>query len=76
MIYEGGDWLVGGDLNVLKRVTWKDGLDQYRLTPNELRKKFNDMDADAVFAFQVRFPIDYSTSNFNKIASNFVQIFF
>ncbi|KAJ8963773.1 hypothetical protein NQ317_005972 [Molorchus minor] len=38
LIYESGDWLVGGDLEVLKRVRWNDGLDQYRLTPNELRK--------------------------------------
>lgn len=53
MIYETGDWLVGGDLSVLKRIRWNDGLDQYRLTPNELRKKFEEMNADAVFAFQV-----------------------
>ncbi|KAI4465955.1 bifunctional 3'-phosphoadenosine 5'-phosphosulfate synthase [Holotrichia oblita] len=57
MIYEGGDWLAGGDLNVLKRVVWNDGLDQYRLMPNELRKKFKEMGADAVFAFQLRNPI-------------------
>ena len=29
-IQESGDWLVGGDLSVLGRVTWGDGLDQYR----------------------------------------------
>ena len=29
----------------------------YRLTPNELRLKFKEMDADAVFAFQLRNPI-------------------
>jgi hypothetical protein len=27
--------------------------DQYRLTPSELKKKFKELDADAVFAFQV-----------------------
>lgn len=40
MIYESGDWLVGGDLSVLERITWNDGLDEYRLTPLELRAEF------------------------------------
>jgi hypothetical protein len=57
MIYESGDWLVGGDLEVLERIRWGDGLDGYRLTPNELRAKFKEMGADAVFAFQLRNPI-------------------
>ncbi|KAJ8926547.1 hypothetical protein NQ314_021063 [Rhamnusium bicolor] len=57
IIYESGDWLVGGELEVLRRVLWNDGLDQYRLTPNELRKKFKQLGADAVFAFQLRNPI-------------------
>jgi len=57
MVYESGDWLVGGDLEVFERVTWNDGLDQYRKTPNELRKTFKQMDADAVFAFQLRNPV-------------------
>jgi 3'-phosphoadenosine 5'-phosphosulfate synthase len=57
MIYESGDWLVGGELEVLKRIQWGDELDHYRLTPNELRMKFKLMGADAVFAFQLRNPI-------------------
>uniref|UniRef100_A0A669CKV7 3'-phosphoadenosine 5'-phosphosulfate synthase 2a n=1 Tax=Oreochromis niloticus TaxID=8128 RepID=A0A669CKV7_ORENI len=57
MVMEGGDWLVGGDLEVLERIRWNDGLDQYRFTPKELRQKFKDMKADAVFAFQLRNPI-------------------
>lgn len=57
MIYESGDWLLGGDLDVLKRVKWNDGLDEYRLTPNQLRQRFRYMGADAVFAFQLRNPI-------------------
>lgn len=57
MIYESGDWLVGGDLEVLERIRWNDGLDSYRLTPLELRAKFREMGADAVFAFQLRNPI-------------------
>jgi len=43
MIYESGDWLCGGDLEVLERIRWNDGLDQYRLTPNELRAVFKRM---------------------------------
>jgi 3'-phosphoadenosine 5'-phosphosulfate synthase len=43
MIYEGGDWLCGGDLEVLERIYWNDGLDEYRLTPLELRAKFRQL---------------------------------
>lgn len=43
MVMEGGDWLVGGDLEVLERIKWNDGLDHYRLTPKELKQKFKDM---------------------------------
>ena len=68
-----GSWLVGGDLEVLGRVTWQDGLDEFRLTPHQvkrwsyfalqsmfnpqLREKFKELKADAVFAFQLRNPI-------------------
>ncbi|XP_047507199.1 bifunctional 3'-phosphoadenosine 5'-phosphosulfate synthase isoform X1 [Pieris napi] len=57
MIAESGDWLVGGNLEVFGRVRWNDGLDAFRLTPNELREKFKELGADAVFAFQLRNPI-------------------
>jgi 3'-phosphoadenosine 5'-phosphosulfate synthase len=57
MIFESGDWLVGGDLEVLGRIYWEDGLDQFRLTPTELRADFAQRGADAVFAFQLRNPI-------------------
>lgn len=33
MIMESGDWLCGGDLEVLERLKWNDGLDKYRKTP-------------------------------------------
>lgn len=45
MVMESGDWLAGGDLEVFERVRWNDGLDQYRLTPRELRQKFKEMRA-------------------------------
>ncbi|BFZ17209.1 hypothetical protein BsWGS_20248 [Bradybaena similaris] len=57
MIMDSGDWLVGGDLEVLDRILWNDGLDEYRLTPRELRLKFRELGADAVFAFQLRNPV-------------------
>ncbi|XP_059475361.1 bifunctional 3'-phosphoadenosine 5'-phosphosulfate synthase isoform X2 [Neocloeon triangulifer] len=57
MIHESGDWLVGGEIEVLDRIRWNDGLDDYRLTPNEIREKCKAMGADAVFAFQLRNPI-------------------
>jgi len=57
MIMDSGDWLVGGDIDVLGRIKWGDGLDEYRLNPNELRAKFRELGADAVFAFQLRNPI-------------------
>ena len=57
MVYESGDWLVGGDLEVFERVTWGDGLDEYRKTPTELQETFKRINADAVFAFQLRNPV-------------------
>ncbi|CAL8353499.1 unnamed protein product [Boreogadus saida] len=57
MVMESGDWLIGGDLQVLERIRWGDGLDHYRLTPTELKQKFKEMNADAVFAFQLRNPV-------------------
>jgi len=43
MVYESGDWLCGGDLEVLERIRWNDGLDEYRLTPCELRQRFRQL---------------------------------
>lgn len=52
-----GNWCLGGDIKVLERIRFDDGLDKYRLTPSELRKIFKEKNADAVFAFQLRNPI-------------------
>lgn len=43
MIMDSGDWLIGGDLEVIERICWNDGLDQFRLTPNQLRQRFHDL---------------------------------
>ena len=57
MIEATGDWLVGGDLEVLDPITYGDGLDHYRLSPAQLRAEFDRRGADAVYAFQLRNPI-------------------
>lgn len=51
-----GDFLLGGEIELLKRVQYHDELDQYRLTPTELRNKFAELKADVVLAFQTRNP--------------------
>lgn len=56
-INEGSDWLVGGKIRVLEPFTYNDGMDQWRLSPHQLRQKFKDMGADAVFVFQLRNPV-------------------
>lgn len=55
-IYSGGDWLLGGELEVLERIKYNDGLDRFRLTAEEMMKEFEKKNADAVFAFQTRNP--------------------
>lgn len=55
-IYSGGDWLIGGEIELLGRIRYNDGLDQYRLTARELLDEFIKRDTDAVFAFQTRNP--------------------
>ncbi|XP_043709364.1 ATP sulfurylase 2-like isoform X2 [Telopea speciosissima] len=57
VITPAGNWLVGGDLEVLEPIKYNDGLDHYRLSPRELRKEFDRRQADAVFAFQLRNPV-------------------
>nr|XP_010920274.1 ATP sulfurylase 2 [Elaeis guineensis]XP_010920275.1 ATP sulfurylase 2 [Elaeis guineensis]XP_029120092.1 ATP sulfurylase 2 [Elaeis guineensis] len=57
VISPAGNWLIGGDLEVLEPIKYNDGLDHYRLSPRELRKEFDRRQADAVFAFQLRNPV-------------------
>ena len=40
---ECGDWLLGGSLEVFERIKWNDGLDEHRLTPLELRQRFQQI---------------------------------
>uniref|UniRef100_A0A0R3RVY2 ATP-sulfurylase n=1 Tax=Elaeophora elaphi TaxID=1147741 RepID=A0A0R3RVY2_9BILA len=57
LILESGNWLLGGDVQVLRRIQYNDGLDCYRMSPLELRNIFTKANCDAVFAFQLRNPI-------------------
>lgn len=57
MIMDAGDWLVGGKIQVLKPIVLNDGMDEYRKTPAELKATFQELGADAVFAFQLRNPV-------------------
>lgn len=75
LINESGDWLVGGDLEVLERIKWHDGLDCYRLTPNELRAKFKEINADAIFAFQLRNPIHNGHALLMQVSNAFFFVY-
>ena len=55
-VYSGGDWLLGGEVELLGRIRYNDGLDRFRLTAPEVMKEFEKKNADAVFAFQTRNP--------------------
>ena len=55
-IYSGGDWLIGGEIELLEKIKYEDGLDQWRLTAPEVMRQFEAKGADAVFAFQTRNP--------------------
>lgn len=55
-INSGGDWLMGGEIELLERIHYNDGLDKFRLTAPEVMKEFEKKGADAVYAFQTRNP--------------------
>lgn len=51
------DWMTTGNATFVYIVNKTCLHLHLRLTPNELRKKFRELDADAVFAFQLRNPV-------------------
>jgi 3'-phosphoadenosine 5'-phosphosulfate synthase len=55
-IYSGGDYLIGGEVELLDRIRYNDGLDKWRKTTTELIEEFKAKGADTVFAFQTRNP--------------------
>ena len=57
-IYEEGDYLLTGDkLTVIRRILYNDGLDDYRLGPNEIKKLAKEKKADCIYGFQLRNPL-------------------
>lgn len=55
-IYGGGDYLIGGEVELLDRIRYNDGLDKWRKTATEIMEEFRDKGADTVYAFQTRNP--------------------
>jgi 3'-phosphoadenosine 5'-phosphosulfate synthase len=55
-IYGGGDFLIGGEVELLDRIRYNDGLDKWRKTARELMSEFAQKGADTVYAFQTRNP--------------------
>ncbi len=55
-IYMGGEYLLGGEIELLDRIRYNDGLDQWRKTVSELLQEFQEKGADTVYAFQTRNP--------------------
>ena len=54
LLSPGKDYALGGEVELLGRITYNDGLDNYRLTSEELRAAFKKKGADPVYAFQTR----------------------
>jgi 3'-phosphoadenosine 5'-phosphosulfate synthase len=55
-IQSGGDYLIGGEIELLDRIRYNDGLDKWRKTVTELLDEFKQKGADTVYAFQTRNP--------------------
>eukprot|EP00325_Prymnesiales_sp_UTEX-LB-985_P004529 CAMPEP_0174699716 /NCGR_PEP_ID=MMETSP1094-20130205/4909_1 /TAXON_ID=156173 /ORGANISM="Chrysochromulina brevifilum, Strain UTEX LB 985" /LENGTH=534 /DNA_ID=CAMNT_0015897099 /DNA_START=83 /DNA_END=1683 /DNA_ORIENTATION=+ len=56
LLAPGKDFALGGEVELLGRIKYRDGLDQFRLTVDELRASFKNKGADTVYAFQTRNP--------------------
>ena len=55
-MYKGGDYLIGGEVELLDRIRYNDGLDKWRKTSKEIMNEFKEKGADTVYAFQTRNP--------------------
>jgi len=56
LMYKGGPYLIGGEVELLDRIRYNDGLDKWRKTTTELMDEFEEKGADTVYAFQTRNP--------------------
>jgi 3'-phosphoadenosine 5'-phosphosulfate synthase len=53
-----GDWLVSAKRTIhTQRIHFNDGMDHFRLTPQQIKEKAIQLGADAIYAFQVRNPL-------------------
>jgi len=55
-IYSGGDYLIGGEVELLDKIKYNDGLDRWRKSTKDLYQEFHEKGADTVYAFQTRNP--------------------
>lgn len=53
-ILKQGDYLIGGEVNVLDRIRYNDELDKWYKTATGLMDEFQEKGADTVYAFQTR----------------------
>jgi len=56
MLAPGKTHCLGGEVELLGRIRYNDGLDKYRLTVDELKAAFAKKGADVIYAFQTRNP--------------------
>lgn len=49
--------VTGESITFTEKLQFNDGLDNYRLSPEEIRKQIEDLKADCVYAFQLRNPL-------------------
>jgi len=56
MLAPGKTHCLGGEVELLGRIKYNDGLDKYRLTVDELKAAFVKKGADVIYAFQTRNP--------------------
>lgn len=72
-IYKGGDYLIGGEVELLDRIRYNDGLDEWRKTATELMDEFKTKGADTVYAFQTRNPTHAGHAYLMKSAGENLQ---
>ena len=74
-IYMGGDYLLGGEIELLDRIRYHDGLDQWRKTASELVQEFQaKKGADTVYAIQTRNPTHSGHAHVMRNAGEDVEV--
>jgi len=72
-IYRGGDYLIGGEVELLDRIRYNNGLDAWRKTATELMQEFQEKGADTVHAFQTRNPTHAGHANLMRSAGEVLK---